>query len=99
MIRTVLTVALVIGFILGCATSSEVFLADGSKGYNISCRGAVMNFSHCHEKAGEICGDRGYVLVNQFGDAVPFATAGGGSAAFFGSAGTSTTRNIFVKCK
>lgn len=48
----------------GCATYNDVFLADGSKGYNINCGGAVMNYGHCLEKAGEICGARGYMVVN-----------------------------------
>lgn len=102
-IATVLAVVL----LQACATSSEVFLADGTKGYNINCGGAVMNYGHCLEKAGEICGARGYLVVNQQGDAVPFSTAGGGfgatpyaaSGSFYGQSGAIVTRNLFVKCK
>lgn len=61
----------------GCVTTTEVNLADGSKGHNISCPGAVQNFSHCLQKAGEICGARGYDVVNREGDSVPFSVAGG----------------------
>ena len=100
------TIALVV-VLAGCATVSEVNLADGSRGYNINCGGTVMNFSHCLEKAGEICGTRGYVVVNREGEAAPFALAGGSaqatpsyaSGAHYGSAGMIVTRNIFIKCK
>ena len=100
----------VVGFLAvlqGCATSSEVFLADGSKGYNIKCGGAVMNYSHCLEKAGELCGTKGYLVVNQQGDTVPFSTASGAfgansqaaSGGFSAQSGAIVTRNLFVKCK
>lgn len=90
----------------GCVTTSDVFLADGSKGYNISCRGAALNFSDCLAKAGEICGEKGYSVVNREGGAVPFSTAGGGfsanpqvaSGGFSGSSGSIVTRNLFIKC-
>jgi hypothetical protein len=50
MTRTLATVAFVTA-LQGCATSKEVFLSDGSKGFNINCGGALMNFGHCLEKA------------------------------------------------
>ncbi|PMR68276.1 hypothetical protein [Halomonas heilongjiangensis] len=93
--------------ISACATSKEVYLADGSKGHSISCDGAVQNFGSCLEKAGELCGARGYVVLNQNGEAVPFSTASGGytasslaaSGGFQAQSGTIITRRIFVKCK
>ncbi|NWG32569.1 MAG: hypothetical protein HXY29_13910 [Rhodocyclaceae bacterium] len=106
MTRTLATVAFVTA-LQGCATSKEVFLSDGSKGFNINCGGALMNFGHCLEKAGEICGDKGYLVVNQQGEAVPFSIASGGygantlsaSGGFYAQSGTIVTRNLFIKCK
>jgi len=106
MIRALFIVAL-IATLQGCATSREVFLADGNKGHNIDCSGAVMNYSHCLEKAGQICGASGYLVVNQQGDAVPFSTAAGGfsantqtaSGGYYAQSGTIVTRNLFIKCK
>lgn len=91
----------------GCATARDVYLADGSKGYNINCGGALMNFANCLEKAGELCGSRGYLVVNQQGDAIPISTAGGSFSAsptaagggFFAQSGTIVTRNLLVKCR
>jgi hypothetical protein len=106
MFRTLVAVGFVT-ILQGCATSSEVFLADGSKGYNVNCSGAVMNYGNCLEKAGELCGAKGYLVVNQQGDAVPFSTATGGfgantqaaSGGFYAQSGTIVTRNLFIKCK
>lgn len=102
-----LGVVVFVAALQGCATSSEVYLADGSKGYNINCGGTAMNYGHCLEKAGEICGARGYLVVNQQGDAVPFSTATGGydantqasAGAFYAQSGMMVTRNLFIKCK
>lgn len=107
MIRALFIPIAFVAVLQGCAMSSEVFLADGTKGHNINCSGTVMNYGNCLEKAGEICGARGYLVVNQQGDAVPFSMASGGfgantqsaSGGFFAQSGSIVTRNLFVKCK
>ena len=91
----------------GCTTVSPVYLADGSQGHNISCSGAALNFSYCLERAGEICGARGYDVVNREGAAVPIAIAGSSfqanpyaaSGSSYGMAGSAVSRNLFIKCK
>lgn len=91
----------------GCVTSREVFLADGTKGYNIGCNGSGMNYSNCLEKAGEVCGTRGYHLLNQQGEVVPFSQAvrefgaytKSPSIGYLTSSGSIVTRNLFIKCK
>lgn len=104
-----LRIALVALIILlqGCTIASEVYLADGTKGYNIDCGGAIQNFGACLERAGDLCAERGYTVINQAGEAVPFSTAGGGfsanpqfaSGGFSGQSGAIVTRNLFIKCK
>jgi hypothetical protein len=102
----ILTAIALVAALQGCATSNEVYLADGSKGYNIRCGGAVMNYGACLDKAGELCGPGGYLVVNQQGDAVPFSMASGGFSAnpqsavgsFHAQSGTIVTRNLFIKC-
>ncbi|WP_297324307.1 hypothetical protein [Nitrosomonas sp.] len=91
----------------GCATSREVFLADGTKGHNVNCSGSGLNYSNCLEKAGEICGARGYHILNQQGDAVPLsaairefsASARTASVGYLAQSGSIVTRNLFIKCK
>lgn len=107
MFRALFILIVFVTTLQGCATSREVFLADGTKGYNINCSGSGMNYSNCLEKAGEICGTRGYDLLNQQGDAVPFAQAirefgantQSASVGYFTYSGSTITRNLFIKCK
>lgn len=91
----------------GCATSSDVFLADGTVGHNIQCGGTVMNYGDCLAKAGEICGAKGYAVVNKEGAASPMSMASGGfsadsqyaSGGFSSTSGAMITRTLFVRCK
>jgi hypothetical protein len=53
--------------LVGCAISKEVYLADGSKGYSISCDGNMQNFGSCLEKAGELGEANGKQMVSGFG--------------------------------
>lgn len=55
----------------GCATSRDVRLADGWMAHVVSCGGPLLNMGHCLEKAGEICGGRGYVVLNKEGAELP----------------------------
>ena len=68
--RTLFILIVFATMLQGCASSREVFLADGTRGHNINCSGSGMNYSNCLEKAGEICGARGYHLLNQQGPLV-----------------------------
>ncbi len=64
---TRLLAVLLITLMQGCATTvSGVFLADGSKGYQIRC-GAIVGetYGNCLARAGTICGARGYTIVRQ----------------------------------
>jgi hypothetical protein len=109
MIRTFFIFIIVMALLQGCATPSsrEIFLADGTKGYNINCSGSGMNYSNCLEKAGEVCGSRGYFLLNQQGNIVPFSAAirefsagtTTGSIGFLTQSGSLVIRNLFIKCK
>lgn len=97
----------VVALLQGCVTSKEVFLADGTKGHNINCGGSGLNYSNCLEKAGEVCGTRGYHLLNQQGEAVPFSRAirelgantQSSSIGYSTTSGATVTRNLFIKCK
>ena len=90
----------------GCVTSKEIFLADGSRGHNVDCSGSGMNYSNCLDKAGEICGARGYYLLNQQGDVVPFSTAirefsasARSSIGYLTHSGSIVKRNLLIKCR
>ncbi|MCG7755839.1 MAG: hypothetical protein LZF64_05755 [Nitrosomonas sp.] len=107
MSRPLSMLIVVAAMLQGCVTSKEVFLADGTKGHNINCGGSGMNYSNCLEKAGEVCGTRGYHLLNQQGEVVPFsqairelgANAQSSSVGYSITSGATVTRNLFIKCK
>jgi hypothetical protein len=87
-------IAAVFIFLCGCATSKSIYLPSGEKGYSISCNGSVLDWSHCFEKAGEICGTRGYQVFDRNGQvgstfAVTQFGATGGSVIY---------RTILIKC-
>lgn len=97
----------IIAMLVGCALSREMYLPDGSKGYNISCDGSANSMGNCFQKAGELCGSKGYYLLNREGQAIPFVTnigsasvgAGSGSAGYVAQTGMMVTRSLFIKCK
>ena len=51
-----------------CASSSEVYTSDGKPGHSISCSGNALDWGDCFEKAGEICGTKGYDVLEKSGD-------------------------------
>lgn len=79
----------------GCATSKEVYTADGRKGYSVNCSGSALNWGMCYEKAGEICGTRGYEVLEKSGD--QGAMVSGNQFGFYG--GSFMNRSMIVQCK
>jgi uncharacterized protein YceK len=53
---------LITSVLSGCATASKTYTADGKEGYNITCSGSALNWGMCYEKAGNICGTKGYIV-------------------------------------
>jgi predicted alpha/beta hydrolase len=79
----------------GCATASKTFTADGKEGYNINCSGSALNWGMCYEKAGELCGEKGYEILEKSGDRGTMVTFGQ-----YGLMGGSViNRSMIVKCK
>ena len=71
--RYVLITAAVL--LAGCASSSKTYTSDGREGYSLNCSGLARNWGHCLEKAGEICGTKGYDVLAQSGDSGALVTA------------------------
>ncbi len=105
--RTFFVSAIFMTLLSGCVTSKEIFLADGTRGHNINCSGAGKNYSNCLEKAGEICGARGYHILDQAGNIVSFsgalrelnASPRTASVGYISQSGSVINRNLLVKCK
>jgi len=79
----------------GCASARQTYTADGRAGHALNCSGAARNWGMCYEKAGEICGTKGYVVVNKSGDQGAIASAN----QYGGFAGTITSRTMIIQCK
>ena len=60
--RWILIISL--GLLSACAMSEESYLPDGRKGHAISCSGTALTWNDCYKKAGEICRERGYTVVD-----------------------------------
>jgi uncharacterized protein YceK len=63
MLMRVVIVALLV-ILAGCSSvsSRDIYLPDGSKGYSITCGGFTYSMEKCFEKAGDICGSKGYSI-------------------------------------
>ena len=85
----------VCAIVAGCATSKETFTSDGSKGHSINCSGTVLNWGTCYEKAGEICGARGYEIIA--GGSDQGVIVSGTQYGLFG--GSVMNRSMLIKCK
>jgi hypothetical protein len=85
--------------ISSCAMSKKTYLPDGSEGYSISCDGSAVGINVCFEKAGEICGSRGYDILNREGQIVPFGVGSATNNQAFVTYGSFNTKSIMIRCK
>ena len=89
------SLGLVFFLLSGCASSTKTYTADGRVGYSLNCSGTARNWGMCEQKAGDICGSRGYDILSTAGDNGVIATAGNGN--FFAS--STISRTMLVACK
>ncbi len=82
-------------FIGSCATAKSVYTSDGQEGYVINCSGGALNWGMCYEKAGEICGEKGYKVLEKTDDQGTMIS--GTQFGLFG--GSVINRTLIIKCK
>lgn len=80
---------------LGCATARQTYTADGQPGYSINCSGSALTWGMCYEKAGDLCGEKGYEVLEKIGD--QGMTASGTQFGVF--AGSVMNRSMLIRCK
>ena len=90
----IVIVLFTISLLVGCATVSQTFLPSGEQGYSITCSGSALTWGHCYEKAGAICGAKGYTIVTKSDE--QGSAVGGGQSGFYG--GTAFSRNMLIRC-
>lgn len=80
----------------GCGSPpkpTQTSAPDSQPGHRVDCTGA--NWADCYEKAGAICRNRGYVIL----DRSPDATASAGAGAAGGGSGPTTHRSMVIECR
>lgn len=86
-----------------CTTAKGVHLPDGAQGYSISCGGKLNSFAGCVEKAGEICAEKGYDIIDRSGEVIPYSTTSADFGSYSGSLrseqGAFVNRDLLIKCR
>ena len=82
--------------ISGCASSSTTYGPDGREAHALNSSGWARTWAMCAEKAGEICGTRGYeVVAGRGGTAGTIETYN----RYGGSSGPVIERTMLIRCK
>jgi len=50
--------------LVSCGSLRTTYLDNGTRGYAIACRGFLNSWHSCLVKAGRICGQRGYDIID-----------------------------------
>ena len=86
---------LIVLLLAGCATSSPTFLPSGDKGFSLDCSGSARTWNMCYEKAGELCGSKGYKVITG-GSEQGVVVAGNANGVFGGS---TMNRSMLIQCQ
>ena len=79
----------------GCASSEPTYTASGQKGHSIDCSGELGTWGECYEEAGELCGARGYRVLEKMTDKGSSVIAN--KDGLFGD--STNTRSLIIQCK
>ena len=93
--KTISITAILALLATGCATSEPTYTSNGKKGHSIDCSGDLGTWGECYEEAGEICGARGYRVLEKMTDKESNIFAGKDVL----SGSSSNTRNLIIQCK
>ncbi len=91
----VLLILFIITLLFACTIASRTYVPSGEEGYSITCSGSLQTWGNCFEKAGELCGSKGYEVITKSDE--QGAVIGGSKSSFFG--GTTFHRSMIIKCK
>jgi hypothetical protein len=91
----ILSLALALASLSGCATSTLMYGSDGKPYRHIECNGAVLTLASCYEKAQSVC-PKGYFLASKD---VSVGGISGGITQSGGAFGQPSYRSIVVGCK
>jgi hypothetical protein len=92
--KVIVPATLALTAIAACATVEETYGPSGRTAYTIECSGTGVNWGDCYAKAGNLCQERGYDVVQQSDE-----EGATGSLGNFGAFDTSLHfRSMTIEC-
>jgi hypothetical protein len=88
--------------LVGCASgasSNRIYTADGKRGYAVNCSGVDRNWGTCYQKAGSICEEKGYDVLEVTGEAGTVTDVESNSKASTAKTTTTHNRIMVIQCK
>jgi hypothetical protein len=97
------TLAILIGAVCllasGCATERQSYAPDGRKAYSLNCSGLARGWDKCFSAAGNICGAKGYDVLDRSDESAAMGTAAGNGNSYGASYAKTNERSMLVACK
>lgn len=91
----VIGLCVVLAFIGGCSTVRKSYAPDGREAFSLNCSGLARGWDKCLASAGELCGARGYDVLDRSSE-----EAAAISGTRFGISGARTQeRSMLIACK
>lgn len=78
-----------------CVTDRAIYGPDGRRAHSIECDGAALSLGSCYAKAGDICGAKGYDVLNSSGGSGMVASV----TPRFGFVAPIIKRNLLIACR
>lgn len=88
-----------LGLLTGCATTRTTYAPDGRKAYTLNCSGLARGWDKCFAAAGNICGEKGYDVIDRSDEPASMATAAGSNGSFGASSAHTNERSMVIACK
>ncbi|MDD2898378.1 MAG: hypothetical protein PHI31_06660 [Desulfuromonadaceae bacterium] len=86
---------LIVIVLSGCASARKTYTSDGKQGYSIDCSGNASTWGKCYERAGDTCGNKGYVVLEKMGETLTSSS----SSIIEQHSGTDINRTMIIRCK
>jgi hypothetical protein len=83
----------------GCATTHKSYAPDGRTAYTLNCSGLARGWDKCFSAAGDLCGAKGYDVIDRNGEAAAMGTAGGNGNAWGAHYAQTAEREMVIACK
>lgn len=72
-IKNILFSSILLTLVTGCASSVPITSPSGKKGHAIDC--SLFSIAQCYEKAGKVCGGKGYKILDKKNKSEGFFTS------------------------